>query len=100
MDREHTQSKVDSDIEEREHEVHEGSEKSPTIEQIEQDFSMMRAIDTYKRTGKYPIGMSRTKKGLLRKLADKYFIRGIVPKHSSEVLISAYMFFTRNYFIR
>ena len=81
MDRDHTQSKVYSDIDERGHEVHEGSVKSPTIEQIEKEFSMMRAIDTYKPTGKYPAGMSQTKKGLLSKLADKYIIRGIVPKH-------------------
>ncbi len=47
-----------------------------SVEQLEEDFAVMRAIDEYKRTGKYPSDISRTKKGMLRKLADKYVIRG------------------------
>ena len=61
MDIEHTQSKVDFPCQKREHEVQEASAKALSREQIEKDFSMMRAVDTYKQTGKYPTGMADKK---------------------------------------
>ena len=73
MDIEHTQSKVDFPCQKREHVVQEASAKAPSTEQIEEDFSMMRAVDTYKQTGKYPTGMVRTKKGLLASLQINTF---------------------------